>query len=99
MRSVADTIERLKAPLTGILSAVIFVCLLAGFVLDGKYSKYPQLPDVKSGRTIAHSIKWHGDVYLTESEYAPYKWIWRVVGASAVLILVVQSAAVIAQRA
>ena len=60
--------------------------------LDGRYASNPQTPNPEAGRIFERTIRYHGQVYLTANEYAPYKWLvitMIVCGVSIVLLHIV----------
>jgi len=88
MGSIRALFGKLKPPLSKAMIAIVVLCLALGFVFDSVYSKAPKSPDPNVGRTIPHAIKWHGEVFLTAEEDAPYRWIIIVAG-SAITVLIV----------
>lgn len=95
MGSIKEAIERVKRPLTNALLAVVVLCLLAAFVMQGKYVSHPLSPDPTSGRTFPLAIKWHHDVYLTAEEYAPFQWMIWIGGSCGALLLLVHIASAV----
>jgi hypothetical protein len=59
--------------------------------LDSIYAHNPQIPDPAIGRIFERTIKGEGHVYLTESEYEPYRWLVGVmiVGAGLLVLRVI----------
>ncbi len=80
-----------KMTLTYVLFAIICLCMFAMYVLDAKYANNPQIPNAAVGRVFEHPIRYHGQVYLTASEYAGYRWLTRILIASGVSIVLLHA--------
>jgi hypothetical protein len=87
MGSIGAMLNKYKSSVSKALIGDVALCFVIGFALDSVHSNAPQSPDPSVGRTIPHDIKWHGEVFLTPSEDAPYQWT-KVVAASAIALIV-----------
>jgi hypothetical protein len=81
--------SKLIRTITFVFFGIFGACFLAMFVLDAKYSSNPSTPDAHIGRIYEITIKYHGHAYLTDAEYAPYRWLTGLmVVCGAVIVLV-----------
>ena len=101
-RSVASLVGLMKSKakwtVTYVALAIICLSLLAMFVLDWSYANNPQAPDPQIGRVFERGMKHHGPVYLTASEYAPYKWLYIAILCSCGVVVVVQGFDLVQQK-
>jgi hypothetical protein len=81
--------EKVKWRSSYVLGGIALACLLVTFALDATYSNNPQMPDPSVGRIFPREIRLHGTVYLTPSEYGPYRWLMGAVFLCAAVIILI----------
>jgi glycerol uptake facilitator-like aquaporin len=88
MNGQNDSRPRWLRILSGWCFAIILGCFLTAFALDSRYVNNPLSPVPSEGKVYPHPIKLHGTVYLSESEEAPYRWLFWIGAMAAALLLV-----------
>jgi len=81
--------SKLKWITTYVAVGCILFSFLGMFVIDARDADKPQAPDPQTGRIFERGIKYHGPVYLTAAEFAPYKWLYTTILVSCGLVVAV----------
>ena len=81
-----------------VFAGIAFLCFMGMFALDSIYASNPKTPDESISRIYSRVIAFNGTVYLTDSEYWPYRWLIRLAAFSVMGIVFVRVAGYVQEK-